>query len=95
MLESKYTMTLLLNLTKYFNLFNAKGTPDCRLLNSFPNCISFYYCNCSSLNDHTAYLESLDYLCFEAFFSFPTLIVVTDASAISIRNMQVISAAHF
>ncbi len=95
MLGSKYTMILLLNLTKHFNLFNAKGTSGCRLLNSFPNCISFHYYNCSSLNDYTAYLESLNYLCFETSFSFPTLIIITDASAISLRNIQAISTTYF
>ena len=87
MLESKCTITLLLNLTKHFNLFNAEDTLGCRLLDSFSDYISFHYCNCLSLNDYTAYLESPDYLCFEVFFSFFTLIVVTDASAISLRNM--------
>ena len=76
------TKALLLNLTEYFNLFDTKAIPDHRLLDSFSNYISFYPCNHSSLNNCTAHLESLDYLCHKA-ASFPsTLVVVTDTSAI-------------
>ena len=90
-----YTEASLLNLTECFNSLDAEATPGCRLLDSFPDCISFHPCNCSSLNDRNTHLESLGCLCLEA-SSFPsTLVVVTDASAIPPRNMQAISVAHF
>ena len=89
------TEVSLLNLTKYFNLFDTKAIPGCRLLDSFPNHISFHLCNCSSLNNCIAYLESLDCICLEVSFFSSTLIIVNNASAISPRNMQVISAVHF
>ena len=89
------TEVSLLNLTEYFNLFNTKTTPGCRLLDSFSDLISFHPCNCSSLNDYTIHLESLDCLCLKASFSFSTLIIVTDASTIPSRNIQAISAVYF
>jgi len=89
------TEVSLLNLTEYFNLFDTEAIPDCRLLDSFFDCISFHLCNCSSLKNCIDYLESLDYLCLEASFFSSTLIIVTDVSAIPPRNMQAISAAHF
>ena len=89
------TEVSLLNLTEYFNLFDTKTILGCRLLDSFPNHISFHLCNCSSLNNCIAYLESLDFICLEVSSFSSTLIIVTNASAISPRNMQVISAAHF
>ena len=89
------TEVSLLNLTEHFKLLDTEATPDCRLLDSFPECISFYLCNCLSLNNCNAYLESLDCLCFEAFSSCSTLVIVTDTSAILLRNMQAIFAVHF
>ena len=89
------TKLLLLNLTKCFNLFKVSTTLDCRLLNSFSNYISFHSYNCSSFNKCKAYLESLDYLCLEAFSSSFTLMIITDTSAIPPRNMQAISTMHF
>ena len=89
------TKMSLLSLTKHFNPLDAETTPDYRLLNSFPECISFYPCNCSSLNDHNAHLESLDCLCLETSSFSSTLVVVTDASAIPPRSIQAVSAAHF
>ena len=89
------TKASLLNLTEYFNPLDAETTPGCRLLDSFPDCISFHPCNRSSLNDRNTHLESLDYFCLEAFSSSSTLIIVTDASAIPPRNMQTIFAVHF
>ena len=89
------TEASLLNLTECFNPLDAEATPGCRLLDSFPDRISFHPCNRSSLNDRNTHLESLDRLCLEASSSSSTLVVVTDASAISPRNMQAISAAHF
>ena len=89
------TEASLLNLTERFNPLDAEATPGCRLLDSFPDRISFHPCNRSSLNDRNTHLESLDRLCLEASSSSSTLVVVTDASAIPPRNMQAISAAHF
>ena len=89
------TEASLLNLTKHFNPLDAKTIPGCRLLDSFPNRISFHPCNHSSLNDRNTHLESLNHLCLETSSSSSILVVVTDASAIPLRNMQAISAAHF
>ena len=89
------TEASLLNLTKCFDPLHAEATPGCRLLDSFPDHISFHPCNHSSLRDCKTHLQSLDQLCLEAFSSSSTLVVVTDASAIPPRNMQAISAAHF
>ena len=50
------TEALLLNLTKCFNPLDAKATPGCRLLDSFPDRISFHPCNRSSLNDRNTHL---------------------------------------
>jgi len=75
----------LLNLTKYFNLFDTEAIPGYRLLDSFPDHISFHPCNFSSLNNCTAYLKSLDCLCLEVASSFSTLVVVTNASVILSR----------
>jgi len=89
------TEASLLNPTECFNPLDAEATPGCRLLDSFPDHVSFYPCNHSSLNDRDAHLKSLDYLCLKASSSSSTLVVVTDASAISLRNMQAISVAQF
>jgi len=89
------TEVLLLSLTECFNPLDVETTLGCRLLDSFPECISFYSCNFPSLNDHNAHLESLDHLYLEASSSSSTLVVVTDASAIPPRNMQAISAVYF
>ena len=88
------TEAFLLNLTKYFDYLHTKVTPGCRLLDSFPDCISFHPCNYSSLRDCKTYLQSLDHLCLEASFSPSTLVVVTDASVIPSRHMQAVSAVH-
>jgi len=89
------TKVSLLNLTEHFNPLDAEATLVCRLLDSFSECILFYHCNRSSLNDCNTHLESLDRLCLETSSSSSTLVVVTNASAIPPRNMQAISAAHF
>ena len=88
------TEALLLSLTECFNSLDAEATPGCRLLDSFPECISFYPCNHSSLNSCNTYLESLDCLCLEASSSPTTLVVVTDASVIPSRHMQAVPTAH-
>ena len=74
------TEASLLNLTECFNPLYAKATSGCRLLDSFPDCISFHPCNCSSLRDYKTYLQSLDCFCLEVSSSSSTLVVITDAS---------------
>ena len=81
------TEASLLSLTEHFNPLDAEVTPGCGLLDSFPDCILFHLCNHSSLNDHNTHLEFFDCLCLEASSSSSTLVVVTNASAISSRNM--------
>ena len=88
------TEASLLNLTECFDLLHAEATPGCRLLDSFPDRISFHPCNHSSLRDCKSHLQSLDCLCLEASSSSSTLVVVTDASVIPSRCMQAVSAAH-
>ena len=88
------TEASLLNLTECFNSLYAEATPGCRLLDSFPDCISFHPCNRSSLRDCKSHLQSLDRLCLEASSSPSTLMVVTDASVIPSRCMQAVSAAY-
>ena len=86
------TEASLLNLTEYFDPLHAEATPGCRLLDSFPDCISFQPCNCSSLRDCKTHLQSLDCLCLEASSFSSTLAIVTDASVIPSRHMQAVSA---
>ena len=50
------TEAFLLNLTECFNLLHAKVIPGCRLLDSFPDYISFHLCNHSSLRDCKTHL---------------------------------------
>ena len=45
------TEAFLLNLTECFDPLHAEATPGCRLLDSFPDRISFHPCNRSSLRD--------------------------------------------
>ena len=88
------TKASLLNLTEYFDPLHAETTPDCRLLDSLLDRISFYPCNRSSLRDYKTHLQSLDHLFFEAFsFSF-TFVVVIDTSVILSRYIQAVSAIH-
>jgi len=78
------TEASLLNLTECFNPLHTEATLGCRLLDSFPNCISFHPCNNSSLRDCKSHLQSLDHICLEISSSSSTLVVVTDASVISL-----------
>ena len=75
------TEASLLSFTECFNPLDAEAMSGGRLLDSFPNYISFHLYNCIT------YLESLDCLCLEASSSSSTLVVVTDVSAIPPRNM--------
>jgi Endonuclease/Exonuclease/phosphatase family./Reverse transcriptase (RNA-dependent DNA polymerase). len=88
------TEASLLNLTERFSPLHDEARPGCRLLDSFPDSISFHACDRSSLDARKAHLASLDNICQEASSDSTTLIVVTDASAIPPRNMQAVSAAH-
>ena len=56
------TEASLLNLTECFDLLHVEATPGCRLLDSFPDRISFHPCNRSSLRDCKTHLQSLDQL---------------------------------
>ena len=89
------TEASLLSLTECFNPLDTEAIPGCRLLDSFPEHISFHSCNHSSLNNCNTYLESLNHLCLETSSSSSTLVVVTDTSAIPPKNMQAISNTHF
>ena len=88
------TEASLLNLTEYFDLLHAEATPGCRLLDSFPDHISFHLCNYSSLRDCKTHLQSLDCFYLEASSSSSTLVVVTDTIVIPSRCMQAVSAIH-
>ena len=88
------TEAFLLNLTECFDPLHAEATPGCRLLDSFPDRISFHPCNRSSLRDCKTHLQSLDRLCLEASSSSSTLVVVTDASIIPSRHIQAVSATY-
>ena len=88
------TEAFLLNLTECFDPLHAEATPGCRLLDSFPDHISFHPCNRSRLRDCKTHLQSLDQLCLEASSSSSTLVVVTDASVIPSRRMLAVSAVH-
>ena len=88
------TEASLLNHTECFDSLHAEATLGCRLLDSFPDRISFHPCNRSSLRDCKTHLQSLDQLCLEASSSPSTLVVVTDASVIPSRCIQAVSAAH-
>ena len=88
------TKASLLNLIECFNLLDTETTLGYRLLDNFLDHISFYPYNCSSFSNCKTHLQSLDYLCLEAFSSFSTFIVVTNASVISSRCMQAVSAAY-
>ena len=82
------TEASLLNLTERFDSLYPEIRPGCRLLDNFPDHVSFHPCDCS--NGRT-----LDRLCHEASADPSTLIVATDASVIPPRNMQAVSVAHF
>ena len=88
------TEASLLNLIECFDSLYAEAISGYRLLDSFPDHISFHPFNCSSLRDCKTHLQSLDCLCLEASFSPSTLVVVTDASVIPSRHMQAVSAVH-
>jgi len=49
------TEASLLNLTEHFNSLYPEIRPGCRLLDSFPDHVSFHSCDCS--NGHTRKLQ--------------------------------------
>ena len=67
----------------------------CRLLDNFPDHVSFYLCDRSNGHTRKLQFDVLDRLCHEAFSDSSTLVVATDASVIPPRNMQTVSVAHF
>ena len=89
------TETLLLNLIERFDSLHPEIHPGYRLLDNFPDHVSFYPCDHS--NGYTCKLQFniLDRLCHEAFSDLLTLVVTTDATVIPPRNMQAISVAYF
>ena len=89
------TEASLLNLTECFSSLDSEMRLEYRLLDNFSDCVSFHLCNYSKESFCTSYLRALDRLHHEASFDPSTLVVVTDASVISPRNMQAVSAAHF
>lgn len=93
------TEALLINLTKCFNLFNVEVILGYRLLDSFFDYIFFHLHNYSSLNNYTAYLKSLDYLCYKVASSSSTLVIVTNTSVILLRNIlsesKMVDFIHF
>ena len=89
------TEASLLNLTERFSPLYPEMCLGHRLLDNFPDCISFHPCDHSKESFHRLHLKALDHLCQRASTDPSTLVVVTDASVIPLRNMQTISATHF
>jgi len=89
------TEASLLNLTERFNSLHPEIRPGCRLLDNFPNHVSFYLCDCSNGCTRKLQFDALDRLCHEASSDPSTLVVATDTSVIPSRNIQAVSVAHF
>jgi len=89
------TKASLLNLTERFDSLHPKICPGCRLLDNFPDHVSFYPCDCSNGHTRKLQFDALDRLCHEASSDPSTLVVATDASVIPSRNMQAVLVAHF
>ena len=89
------TEASLLNLTERFDLLYPEICPGCRLLDNFPDHISFHPCDRSNGHTHKLQFDTLDRLCHEVSSNPSTLVVATDASVIPPRNMQAVSVAHF
>jgi len=89
------TEALLLNLTERFNSLYPEIRPGCRLLDNFPDHVSFHPCDHSNGCTRKLQFNALDRLCHEASSDPSTLVVATDASVISPRNMQAVSVVHF
>ena len=89
------TKASLLNLTKCFDLLHSEIRPGDRLLNNFPDHVSFHPCDRSNRCTRKLQFDALDQLCHEASSDPSILVVATDASVIPPRNMQAVSVAHF
>ena len=89
------TEASLLNLTERFDSLHPEIRPGCRLLDNFPDHVSFHPCDCSNGRTRKLQFDALDRLCHEASSDPSTLVVATDASVIPPRNMQAVSVAHF
>jgi len=83
------------NLTEHSNSLHPKIYPGCRLLDNFPDQVSFHPCDHSNGRTHKLQFDTLGQLCHEASSDPSTLVVATDASVIPPRNMQAVSVAHF
>ena len=83
------TEASLLNLTECFDPLHAEATPGCRLLDSFPDRISFHPCNRSSLRDCKTHLQSLDQLSYlginPAYYCYKYMMTILVLSTLSIR----------
>ena len=89
------TEASLLNLTERFNSLHPEICPGCRLLDNFPDHVSFHPCDRSNGCTRKLQFDALDRFCHEASSDPSTLVIATDASVIPPRNMQAISVAHF
>ena len=89
------TEASLLNLTEHFSPLHPKMCPGHRLLDNFPDRISFHPCDHSKESFCRLHLEALDHLCQWTSTDPSTLVVITDASVIPPRNMQAVSAVYF
>jgi len=89
------TEASLLNLTECFDLLHPEIRLGCRLLDNFPDYVSFYLCDRSNGHTRKLQFDALDRLCYEASSNPSTLVVITDASVIPPRNMQAVSVVHF
>jgi len=89
------TEASLLNLTECFDSLHPEIHPGCRLLDNFPDYVSFHPCDRSNGRTRKLQFDALDCLCHEASSDPSTLVVATNASVIPPRNMQAVSVAHF
>jgi len=89
------TEVSLLNLTERFDSLHPEICPGCRLLDNFPDHVSFHPCDCSNGCICKLQFDALDRLCHEVSSDPSTLVVATDANVIPPRNMQAISVAYF
>jgi len=89
------TKASLLNLTERFDSLYPKICPGYRLLDNFPDYVSFHPCDHSNGCTHKLQFNALDQLCHEASSDPSTLVVTTDTSVIPPRNMQAVLVAHF
>ena len=89
------TEVSLLNLTECFDSLHPEICPGCRLLDNFPDYVSFHLCDCSNGCTRKFQFDALNHLCHEVSSNPSTLVVATDTSVIPPRNIQAISVAYF